>query len=61
MMFDVVGLFVSYLVGKFMVGKDKYMFLDFVVGVGNLLIIILNIYVVLIEYVYGVDVDDLLF
>lgn len=57
---DAVGLFVSYLVGKFMSGKDKYTLLDPAVGAGNLLTTILNTHAASIEHVYGVDVDDLL-
>ena len=39
---DTVGLFVSYLVGKFMSSQKKFTVLDLAVGTGNLLFTLLN-------------------
>ncbi|WP_110114113.1 class I SAM-dependent methyltransferase [Bacillus sp. CGMCC 1.16541] len=57
---DTVGIFISYLVGKFMEGKSQYKVLDPAVGAGNLLTTVLNNHHQLIEEAYGIDVDDLL-
>lgn len=57
---DAVGLFMGYVVGKFMEGNQSYTILDPAVGAGNLITTILNMHSHSIEQVYGVDIDDLL-
>ncbi len=58
---DTIGLFLGYLVSKFIDGKKELSILDPAVGTGNLLTTILN-YLSTVEDItsYGVDVDDLL-
>ncbi|WP_174879988.1 class I SAM-dependent methyltransferase, partial [Metabacillus niabensis] len=58
---DTIGLFLGYLVSKFIDGKKELSILDPAVGTGNLLTTILN-YLSTVEEItsYGVDVDDLL-
>jgi site-specific DNA-methyltransferase (adenine-specific) len=57
---DAVGLFISYLVRKFMEGKNRYSLLDPAVGTGNLLMTVLNYEGEKVEHASGIDVDDLL-
>ncbi|TYR82154.1 class I SAM-dependent methyltransferase [Priestia megaterium] len=57
---DAVGLFISYLVGKFMNKHETYTILDPAVGAGNLITTILNTHAASIEQAYGIDIDDLL-
>lgn len=56
---DTVGMFMSYLVGKFMHNHSTYTVLDPVIGTGNLLTTVLNGQNK-VEQAYGVDVDELL-
>jgi site-specific DNA-methyltransferase (adenine-specific) len=57
---DTIGLFLGYLVSKFVGNQKDLSLLDPAVGTGNLLTTILNY--ISIEHIesYGVDVDDLL-
>ncbi|PLT27832.1 class I SAM-dependent methyltransferase [Peribacillus deserti] len=57
---DAVGMFVSYIMDKFMEGKKHYTLLDPVVGTGNLLFTILNNQAHRNIASFGVDIDDLL-
>jgi site-specific DNA-methyltransferase (adenine-specific) len=57
---DAVGLFVSFLVSKFMEGKNDFSILDPAVGTGNLLTTVLNHTSPKDVSSYGVDVDDIL-
>lgn len=57
---DSIGLFVSYLMQKFMADYDQYSLLDPAVGTGNLLTTILNQQSDQNIHATGIDVDDLL-
>ncbi|WP_374721280.1 class I SAM-dependent methyltransferase [Peribacillus tepidiphilus] len=57
---DTIGMFVSYLVEKFMEGKQSFSLLDPAVGTGNLLFTILNQLKGKKIQAYGVDIDDIL-
>ncbi|HWO97318.1 MAG TPA: class I SAM-dependent methyltransferase [Bacillus sp. (in: firmicutes)] len=57
---DAVGLFISYLISKLMLGKKGYTLLDPAVGTGNLLMTVLNYEGSKAKQAYGIDVDDLL-
>ena len=57
---DTIGLFLGYLVSKFIGDQKELSILDPAVGTGNLLTAILNYLDIEHEVSYGVDVDDLL-
>ncbi|RLQ97938.1 class I SAM-dependent methyltransferase [Falsibacillus albus] len=57
---DSIGLFISYLIGKFMDGHQRFSLLDPAVGTGNLLFTIMNYLKKDDLNAIGVDVDDLL-
>ncbi len=57
---DTIGLFISYLVNKFMAGKKDVTLLDPAVGTGNLLFTVLNQLSENTAKSYGVEIDDVL-
>jgi len=57
---DTIGLFLGYLVSKFIGNRKELSILDPAVGTGNLLTTILNYLGIETIESYGVDVDDLL-
>ncbi|RDI44275.1 class I SAM-dependent methyltransferase [Falsibacillus pallidus] len=57
---DSIGLFLSYLIGKFMNGKKEFSLLDPAVGTGNLQFTIMNQLHDKTIQSFGVDVDDVL-
>lgn len=57
---DTIGLFLGYLVSKFVGKQNKLSILDPAVGTGNLLTTILNYLTIDEVDSYGVEVDDLL-
>ncbi|KAB7705901.1 N-6 DNA methylase [Bacillus aerolatus] len=57
---DSIGLFISYLLEKFMRGKKEFAILDPAIGTGNLLLTMLNRQPEASVSAIGVDVDDLL-
>ncbi|KMY55058.1 hypothetical protein AC623_14860 [Bacillus sp. FJAT-27231] len=57
---DSIGLFMSYLLEKFMSGKKEFAILDPAVGTGNLLLTVLNHQSEASITAAGVEVDDLL-
>ncbi|WP_026693654.1 class I SAM-dependent methyltransferase [Peribacillus kribbensis] len=57
---DAVGMFVSYIMDKFLEAKQEYTLLDPVVGTGNLLFTIMNNQPGKNIASFGVDIDDLL-
>ncbi|WP_243291265.1 class I SAM-dependent methyltransferase [Bacillus sp. FJAT-47783] len=57
---DTVGLFLSYLIGKFLDGQNHFRLLDPAVGAGNLLTTVLNQLKGKDIQAIGVDVDELL-
>ncbi|WP_409297230.1 class I SAM-dependent methyltransferase [Peribacillus sp. SCS-26] len=57
---DAVGMFMAYIIDKYMRGRTGFTLLDPVVGTGNLLFTILNHFRGRAGSSYGVDIDDLL-
>lgn len=57
---DSIGLFISYLLGRFMGGKKAYTIFDPAVGTGNLMMTILNQHRGKENMAIGSEVDDLL-
>lgn len=57
---DSIGIFLSYLIHKFMSDKKSFTLLDPAIGTGNLVTTILNYLPNHIIDAYGVDVDDVL-
>ncbi|KAF1681551.1 class I SAM-dependent methyltransferase [Bacillus mexicanus] len=57
---DTIGLFISYLVNKFMADKKELTILDPAVGTGNLLFTVLNQLSEKTANSYGIEIDDVL-
>ncbi|NTU24723.1 class I SAM-dependent methyltransferase [Bacillus tequilensis] len=57
---DTIGLFISYLVNKFMADKKELTVLDPAVGTGNLLFTVLNQLSEKTANSYGIEIDDVL-
>lgn len=57
---DTVGLFLSYLIGKFLEGQNDLRLLDPAVGAGNLVTTVLNQFKEKDIQAIGIDVDELL-